>query len=426
MIFFYRVLSTLIYPFLLIFILFRIILRKEDPVRYKEKIFTSHFKVRRKESLKLIWFHAASIGEFKSILPIIKAINEKNGNLEFLITTTTFSSSNLAKQELNKMTNVQHRFLPLDVFFLVEKFLLSWRPSLIFLVDSEIWPNIILKAKKMKIPLCIINARITKKTFNRWMIFPNTAKKIFGSFDLCLASNLETKNYLTLLSAKNIYFNGNIKLINNINENKIDNLNKEILKTKRFWLAASTHAGEENFCLKIHSKLKKEYKDLITIIAPRHINRGQSIRKLCKNLNLKAQILNKNETFLNDREVIIINSFGVLQNYFKYAKSVFIGKSLIKNLENDSGQNPIDAAQLGCKVYHGPYVHNFKEVYEILKKNNISYQIKDYEELTNNLIKDLKHIDKESNNISNLINNLGQKTLTGTMKSINSLLLNEI
>ena len=194
----------------------------------------------------------------------------------------------------------------------------------------------------------------------------------------------------------------------------------------RFWLAASTHKGEDVLCLKTHSKLKQKYNNIITIIAPRHIKRAQDIKSLCQYFNLSAQILNKNEIILKNKEIIIINSFGVLQDYFKYAKSVFIGKSTIKKLENEGGQNPIDAAKLGCKIYHGPYVYNFSEIYEILNNNNVSKKIENYTELSENLIEDLKIPQKQNGKISKLINSLGQKTLTDTMKNINSLLLNEI
>jgi 3-deoxy-D-manno-octulosonic-acid transferase len=426
MILIYRVLTTLIYPLLFIYIFIRKLKKKEDQVRYKEKIFPSHFNVNRKKNSKLIWFHAASIGEFKSILPIIRELNKNNDNYEFLISTITLSSSNLAKEELKNFNNVQHRFFPFDVNFLINKFIFLWKPNIIFLVDSEIWPNLILKANKNKIPLVLINARITAKTFKKWMMFPNTAKIIFNLFDLCLTSNLETKNFLKRLNAKNVYFNGNIKLINNINKDEVRNLNEKILLKSRFWLASSTHEGEEILCLKTHLDLKKRYKNVITIIAPRHIERAQSIKNLCKTFNLNVQILNKDEIFLEDKEILIINSFGVLQNYFKYAKSVFIGKSTIKKLENDGGQNPIDAAKLGCKIYHGPYVYNFREIYDILEKNNISKEIKNFTELSNNLIKDLEVAHKEDKKISNLINSLGQKTLADTMKNINNILLNEI
>ena len=422
----YRILTTFIYPLLVIFVYFRKIFKKEDPIRYKEKILVSHFNVNRKKDTKLIWFHAASIGEFKSIIPIIKKLNVDKDKLEFLITTTTLSAGNLAKIELKNISNARHRFIPFDVEFLIDKFLFLWKPNIIFLVDSEIWPNLILKAKKYKIPLALVNARLSPSTFYKWAKFSNSAKKIFSLFDLCLTSNLETKKYLRELGAKNIYFNGNIKLINKIDKNKITNQNEKLLLKTRFWIAASTHKGEDIFCLKTHLKLKERYKDIITIIAPRHIERSQKIKSLSDAYNLNAQVLNKDEMILNKKEIIIINSFGVLQNYFKYSKCVFIGKSMIKKLENDSGQNPIDAAKLRCKIYHGPYVYNFKDIYEILEKNNISKEIRTYEELSINLIKDLKSPLKVDDEISNSINDLGQKTLTDTMKYINKFLINEI
>ena len=144
MILLYRVLTNFIYPLLFIYIFIRKLKKKEDPIRFKEKILTSHFNVIKKKT-KLIWFHASSVGEFKSILPIIEELNINN-NYEFLISTTTYSSSTLAQQELKKFNNVYHRFFPFDVGFLINKFLLFWKPDVIFLVDSEIWPNLILKA----------------------------------------------------------------------------------------------------------------------------------------------------------------------------------------------------------------------------------------------------------------------------------------
>ena len=422
----YQVLSTLIYPFLVIFIYFRKIIKKEDPLRYKEKILPSHFNVTKKENLKLIWFHATSIGELKSIIPILEEINFNKKKVEFLITTTTLSSGNIAIKELKKFNNIHHRYFPLDINFLINQFLNLWKPNAIFLVDSEIWPNLIFKINEKKIPLALINGRITSKTYKKWMLFPKTARKIFKLFDLCLVSNAETKNYLKDLDAKNIFFYGNIKLISTIDKNKISNRNEEILLKNKFWLAASTHKGEDKMFLDTHLKLKNEYNDIITIIAPRHIDRSQEIKTLSENYNLNTQILNENETISKNKEIVILNSFGILHNYFKYAKSVFIGKSTLKKLRDVGGQNPIDAARLGCKIYHGPYVYNFKEIYELLEKNNVSKKINNFNELSSNLIKDLKYSQKEGNKISSLINNLGQKILTDTMKKINYFLLNEI
>ena len=185
MIFLYKVLTTLLYPILILLIYFRKIIKKEDRLRFKEKIFTSNFNINKKDNTKLIWFHAASIGEFKSILPIIDELNKKD-KFEFLITTTTISSGNLAKEELRKFNNIYHRYFPLDVNFLMKKFLISWQPKAIFLVDSEIWPNLFFNANKLNIQIVIINARITLKTFKRWIIFKKTATKIFNLLNICL------------------------------------------------------------------------------------------------------------------------------------------------------------------------------------------------------------------------------------------------
>ena len=420
----YRVLTTILYPLLIILIIVRKLFKKENSLRYKEKIYSSNFNIKRNKNKNLIWFHAASIGEFKSILPIINELNKNNSNLEFLITTVTLTSGNLAEEEFKNHDNIHHRFFPIDVSYLIKKFLSLWKPTAIFLVDSEIWPNLILNINKNKIPLALLNARITNKTFKKWILFPNTAKNIFSLFDLCLTSNLETKKYLLKFNSKNVSFNGNIKLINSINSNNIKNPNEKILLKNKFWFAASTHEGEDIFCLNTHLKLKQKFSDIITVIAPRHIGRNKRIKNLCKNFSLNAQILNKNEIISDQTEIVIINSFGVLNDYFKYAKSVFIGKSMIKKLENVGGQNPIDAAKLGCKIYHGPYVYNFKEIYEILEKNNISKKINNFYELSENLKIDLQTFNEKNSQI--VINNLGKKTLEDTMKHINTFLYNEI
>ncbi len=418
----YKLLTILIYPFLFLLILLRKKVNKEHPQRYKEKILSSCYNVKRNKNSRLIWFHAASIGEFKSILPIIEKLNYDNGKYDFLITTITLSSSQIADLELKRFNNVEHRFFPFDVSFLINKFLTLWKPDIIFLVDSEIWPNLILQAKNKNIPIGLINARITEKTFKRWMIFKNSAKKLFNLFDLCLTSNLETKKYLQSLNAKNIYFNGNIKLICRTNPNKTLKSNNQLFSNRRIWLAASTHKGEEDFCLKVHLLIKKKYEDIITVIAPRHIDRVKKIKKDCEKLNLSTQILNNGEEIAENKEVILVNSFGILDFFFENLKSVFIGKSILKRLEKVGGQSPIDAAKFGCKIYHGPYVYNFREIYDLLEKNKISKQIFNHNELSESLMLDLEKPNKSQNKTLNLINDLGQKTLDDTMKYIDKFL----
>lgn len=418
----YRVLVNFLYPFLFIFLYLRILSKKEDPIRFKEKISVKSFNVKKNPNAKLLWFHAASIGEFKSIIPVVEKLNKNNNNFQFLITTTTLSSSSLAITELKKFDNVQHRFLPFDVGFLMDSFLQGWKPEKIFLVDSEIWPNLILKAKEKKIPIALINARITKKSFERWSIFPRTAKRIFKLINLFLCSNQETKSFLEKLDVKNIKYEGNIKFTNKIETKDLDDKNKKILSKARFWVAASIHKDEEILCLKTHLKIKEKYSDIITIIAPRHLNKVNQIKSISESFNLKTQILNDNEEIFDNAEIIIINSFGVLQKYFLYAKSVFIGKSTIERLKNDSGQNPIDAAKMNCKIYHGPYVSNFNEVYKILRDYDISHSVHNYDELSKNLILDLKNSKKEESVNLNSIQDLGLNILSNTMIQIEKFL----
>ena len=420
----YKILTTILYPFLILFIFFRKLKKKEHPSRFKEKIFFSSFNVNRKNNLDLLWFHAASIGELGSIIPIIEDLNSNN-KLEFLITTTTLSSSNFAHKEFANYKNIHHRFLPLDIPFLIKKFLNCWMPKAIFLVDSEIWPNLILEINKNKIPLALINARITNKSFKRWNFFLRTSKKIFSLINLSLTSNEETKEYLYKFNVKNVHHYGNIKLANKIKETDLKNSNRKILNNNKFWFAASTHNGEEILCLKVHLNLKKKFQKMITIIAPRHISRVEEIKKLCTDFKLSSQVLNKEDTIQDDKEIIIINSFGELNNYFKYSKSTFIGKSIIKNLKNDGGQNPIDAAKLGCKIYHGPYVYNFQEIYQILRENNISKTINDEIDLSENLIQDFENIKNKNSKNVYFLNELGNTTFSKTMKKINNFLFDE-
>ena len=415
----YRTIAFIIYPLLIILIFFRKIFNKEDKDRYKEKIFSSSFRVKRTNGLKLVLFHAASIGEFKSIIPIIKELEKKNENLEFLVTTQTTSSANLANIELKRFKKATHRYLPLDVNFLMKKFLSHWKPDAIFLVDSEIWPNLIFLANRRGIPLGIINARITRKTYDRWKLFPKMARSIFGLFDLCIVSNTETKKYLENFNAKNVFYFGNLKFCENLEKTQFFNKNSKFLESNKFWLAASTHEGEDDFCLNTHIELRKKIKNVKTIIVPRHISRVKRIKKMGESLNLTCQILNPDEEMLDNKEIIIINSFGKLQSFYKYSKSVFIGKSIIKKFEDVGGQNPIEAAKLGCKIYHGPYVYNFKDVYLILAQKNVSKQVNNYRELVENLIFDLNNSKENNLEFISLTNQLEQKILNDSMEKIN-------
>ena len=390
---------------------------KEDKNRFKEKLFSSSFNIKRNYNKQLIWFHAASIGELKSIIPLIKRLDEKKP-IEFLITTVTLSSSNLISKELSDVRDITHRFFPIDKPNLVKKFLDEWSPNLAVFVDSEIWPNFILGINKRKIPLVLLNARITRKTFLKWNLISGVAEKIFKSFKLCLPASNESKKYLEEFKVKNIKYFGNLKLASEDKLNGSNDKNKKFLNNNKFWCALSTHKEEDIFCLKTHLKIRDTHKNVLTVIIPRHIDRVQKIMASCKQLNLTCQILSNNDPIKNDKEIIIINSYGVTSFYLNLCKSVFIGKSMIKRLKNVGGQNPIEAAKLKCKIYHGPYVYNFQEIYDLFNKHKISEEINSVNELANKISMDLSQSNEITNEKITIINNLGKKILDNTCNEL--------
>ena len=418
MLFVYRFLTIFFYPIFILIIYLRKFFKKEDKFRYKEKIFNTEAKP--KNNKKLIWFHGASIGEIKSIFPVIERLNKKN-KYNFLITTITLSAGNLVVKTFKKKPNISHKYLPLDIEFLIKNFLNTWKPKLVFFVDSEIWPNLILELKKRKIHSILINGRITNKTFKKWMIISGLAKKVFSSFALCLPSSQESKKYLKKLNTKNIKYIGNLKLTGSVNLNLMKNRNKNMLSKKRTWCAVSTHDNEEVFCLKTHLLIKKFYKNFITIIIPRHTSRSEEIKNFCNKFRLTSQILNEGELILKDKEIIIINSFGNVSKFLKFTNSVFMGKSIAKKFKSFGGQNPIEAAKMGCKVYHGPYINNFKEVYQLLSRYKVSEKIQNEIELSKKLMHDFKNPRKDKKRSVKIINDLGKKILDKSINEINKI-----
>jgi 3-deoxy-D-manno-octulosonic-acid transferase len=415
---FYKFLTFFLFPIFIILIYFRTILNKEDKIRFKEKIFTSHFKPNKNKNKKLIWFHAASIGECLSIIPLIDEVSRKHKNINFLITTVTLSSSKLLEQKLKQYPNTIHRFFPLDVETLVENFLNNWKPDLVCFVDSEIWPNFLFKINEKNIPLLLINARLTKKSFNRWNIFFSFAVKVFSNFDLCLAASEESQNNLKKLQVKNLKYIGNLKYSVKNKLEELSTSSKNILNNYKTWCAASTHDGEELIVLKTHIEIKKKYGNIVTVIIPRHTNRSLHIKNLTKKYRLNSQILSGNDLIDSNVEILIINSFGVLPKYFNYCKNIFIGKSFLKKKQNVGGQNPIEAAKLGCNIFHGPYIYNFQEVYDRLKSYGIGIKINNEFELAKKIINSLEIPETNNQEQVNLLNTYGEGILKETAARI--------
>ena len=409
MFFVYRTLANLIFLFSPIIILIRLLKRKEHPTRFKEK-FSIHTK--KKLAGKLIWFHGASVGEILSIIPLIKKLEKENSVKQILVTSNTLSSSKILSDF--KLKKTIHQFFPIDTNHHSNKFLNYWKPSISIFIDSEIWPNMLYNIKKRSSSLVLMNARITSKSFKKWKIFSLSARKIFQKFDICLSSNLRSKNYLKSLGAKNIKYIGNLKF-SQTEDSKTD-LNKDIKKffiTKKIWCASSTHNSEEKICAETHKKLKTKYKNLLTIIIPRHVHRANEIKKEIQKLNLRVHIHNPKNKIDPQTDIYLVDSFGQTKSFFKVCKTVFLGGSIIEH----GGQNPLEAVRYGCNVVHGPNVWNFEEIYSLLKKNEVSNKIMNSSQLTAKIDKIL-NMKTNSRNIEIKIKKLGDKILNSTFNEI--------
>ena len=417
MYFWYRFFTYLFYPFAPIYLYFRKIRKKEDSISYREKL--SKIEISREEGF-LIWFHVASVGEAMSILPLIESCMEEKKINQILLTSITLSSGKILKKRFNQNAKVIHQFLPLDISVWTSKFLEHWKPNLSIFIDSEIWPNLISQISEKKIPLLLINARITKKSFKRWKLIISFAKKIFEKFDLCIVSNKESENFLKILGAKNIKNYGNLKFSNIKNDlnKKLDSDFFNKIKNRKIWCAASTHPTEEILCARSHLKIKESYNNILTIIIPRHIDRIEKIRKELSNLNLKIVLYSKLDQIDINTDILLIDTYGESSIFYNISKYVFVGKSTIKSLIMDSGQNPIEPARLGCKIFHGPNVSNFVEIYEYLRTLGVTKQVNNSNELSISLIEEFKENKGEKSNIKEEIHNYGQNILNNVIEEL--------
>ena len=409
MLIFYRLLINIVFLISPIIVILRLLKKKESFKRFKEKFC---FFSKKRTKGKLLWFHGASVGEIQSIIPLLERLEKNKRIKQILVTSNTLSSSNII--EKFKFKKIVHQFFPIDTNILSKKFLNYWKPDVAFFIDSEIWPNTLYNLNERNIKTILINGRITKKTFKRWMKLEFFAKKIFSKFDLCLSSSKESKNYLNKLGANSPRFLGNLKFSQS--ENEIIEMDKgleKFIKSRKSWCASSTHKSEEVFCANVHKELKKKYKNLLTIIIPRHVNRTTEIINEIKNLDLKFHLHNPKKKINKNTDIYIVNSYGKTKSFYKICKNVFLGGSLIKH----GGQNPLEATRYGCNIMHGPSVENFNEIFQFLKKRKISYKIDTKFKMIKILNKMFKR-KKNFNTAEKKLRTIGQKILNNTYKNI--------
>ena len=412
MFFLYQIILTLIILISPIIIIIRIIRNKEDKNRFLEKFSISS---KARGAGKLIWFHGASVGEILSIIPILEKYEKEKSINKILITSSTLSSSKVLKKF--KFKKVIHQFYPIDHILFTNNFLNYWKPNLAIFIESEIWPCMFKQLKKNKIPLVLLNARLTKKTFNRWMLFKNFTKSTFSKITVAYPQNIETKIFLKKLKINKINLIGNLKFaendyekLNSINDNLKSQFNK-----KKIWIASSTHSNEEIFCAKTHIELKKKYKNLITIIIPRHVHRVREIIPQINNLGLKAVSHSSNIKSLKNVDVYVVDTFGETKKFYKIGCSVFLGGSIIKR----GGQNPLEAARYGARIFHGPNIDNFRDVYKLLALLKISKKITSPKKLASLIDFKKKRIAGKK------IKKIGKRILKKTINEIDNLIINE-
>ena len=406
----YYLITTVFYYLLYPYLYLRILKKKECPLRYKEKLGIS---LKTRNNGYLIWFHCSSIGELKSIFPIIDHYLKKN---QILVTTSTLGSNEVFQKKYYNTNNIIHQYAPIDSPQIIKKFFKKWNPNIIFFTESEIWPNQIFYAKNNNIPIILLNARISNKSFIKWKLIKNSMNKILNCFDLILSQSNESADYFNYFGSNNIKILGNLKFVVSEDfENKEENLN---LQKRLVFIALSTHPTEEEVCIKIHSSLKSQYPNLLTIIIPRHINRIPEIQKIIINTKLNFLIAESLDNFKNNTDILIINSYGNTKKILKSSKYVFIGGSLVDH----GGQNPIEVAYNNSLIFHGPHVHNFTEIYNFLNKENIAFKINSGAELTEQLKEKIN--DYQKKNIKEKIIKIGDEILSSTIKELDQYIVN--
>jgi len=333
----------------------------------------------------LVWVHGASVGEFLAVLPLIENIRSRGFTV--LMTTGTVTSAGLAERRLPP--GAFHQFIPLDLPPFIARFLDYWRPDLALLVESDLWPNMIVSASERGIPLILVNGRLSERSYGRWRRFPKTIEALLRRFDLCLVCTTDEAQRFGALGAPRIAVTGNLKF--DVPALPADPQKLEILtnatRGRTVVVAASTHPGEERAIIEVHRGLKITFPQLLTIIAPRHPQRGAAVAEIAAAAGLTAALRSNDALPEADIDIYVFDTLGELGVIYQLAPIVFMGGSLVRH----GGQNPIEAIKLGAAVLHGPHVSNFQEIYAELDRAGGAELVPDAGKLTVRIGAWIKH-----------------------------------
>ena len=351
----YRFLTTLGAPVIHVYLGRRIKAGKEDPHRFNERL--GRPALARPDG-PLIWLHGASVGEAMSLLTLIARVKTAVPAANILVTTGTVTSARMLADRLPK--GAVHQYVPVDRMAYVRRFLDHWRPDLTLWAESEFWPNLISETAVRGNPLVLVNGRISPRSFKGWSRAPKFIAGLLGGFALCLGQTEGDAERLRALGAPGARSVGNLKFAADPLPADAERLADMRAATagRPLWLAASTWAGEEDIAWQVHQKLAAAHPGLLTVIVPRHPNRGA---KIAAELSAEgARVRRRAAGVLPDAatEVYIADTMGELGLFFTLAPVVFMGKSLT----DEGGQNLLEPARLGCAVLHGPRMTNFADM----------------------------------------------------------------
>ena len=349
---------------------------KEHPERLRERLGQPSMP---RPKGPLVWVHGASVGEMLAAIALIERLRAQD--FAVLVTSGTVTSAALAEQRLPN--GVTHQFIPLDAPRFVRRFLDHWRPGLALFVESDLWPNLICSCAKRKIPMIIINGRLSERSFKRWRRVPGVIAAQLNQFDLCLAQSATDAERYAKLGAPRVSATGNLKLdvpALPADEAALRRL-KDIVGKRPVMLAASTHAGEEAAVIGAHRRLRAKFPALVTIVVPRHPARGESIAEEAKGAGLSVALRSRRAQPMPDIGIYIADTLGELGLMYRLAPIVFMGGSLASH----GGQNPIEAIRLGAAIIHGSQVWNFAEIYAALDAARGAQPVADEEALATRL-----------------------------------------
>jgi 3-deoxy-D-manno-octulosonic-acid transferase len=326
---------------------------------------------------RIVWMHGASIGECLSLLPCMEEFIGRG--FRIVVTSGSVGSARVLGERLP--AGSIHQFFPLDIYQYALRFLNHWRPEIVLVAESEIWPNIFRAIKKRRLPLVIINARLSPTSFNRWRRARKVAAEVFGMIDLCLAQTKEDGERFAALGTKHVREVGNMKFDAQpppTDPAELSDLSGRI-GARPTWAAVSTHHGEEEIVANAHLTLRSQLPALLTIIVPRDPRRADAIAQILVRKGLRFARRSEDAIIGNDTEIYLIDTLGETGLIYRLCKLAFIGRSLTAK----GGQNPIEAAKLNCAILHGPHVGNFREVYAALGDGKGAFVVEDRQNLSN-------------------------------------------